>query len=261
MPHAVRRWPMLAAVALISMLALAPSAHAAVKPFSVVLSSPASFPAGPATIRRGTDEHDPGDVHEPHGQQQLGSSDLAAPAGLTIVSAPAPAPGTVTVSSNTARIRNLSLAPGASSDRDPDGDRGARLRDVEPRLADAGHQAVQRLQRAAREQPHVRRRLQRPAHDGHRQHLHPALRRRAGGRRHGPDDHVDAVRHVGTARRRRGRRRRRPADHELVGADHPRHRRQPGLRVALGHRRRSRPPPGSPGSRIRRSRVPASATP
>jgi hypothetical protein len=47
-------------------------------------------------------------------QQQLGSADLTAPAGLTLVSASVPAPATAARSGNTIKLRNLSLQPGAA---------------------------------------------------------------------------------------------------------------------------------------------------
>jgi hypothetical protein len=47
-------------------------------------------------------------------QQQLGSADLTAPSGLTLVSASVAAPATAARSGNTVKLRSLSLQPGAA---------------------------------------------------------------------------------------------------------------------------------------------------
>jgi hypothetical protein len=47
-------------------------------------------------------------------QQQLGSADLTAPSGLTLVSASVAAPATATRSGNTVKLRDMSLQPGAA---------------------------------------------------------------------------------------------------------------------------------------------------
>jgi hypothetical protein len=46
--------------------------------------------------------------------EKLGSANLTAPAGFSVVSASVPAPGTATRSGNVVQLRNLSLRPGKS---------------------------------------------------------------------------------------------------------------------------------------------------
>lgn len=88
----------------------APAAPAVKKPYSLVLS-PTTIPSGSqvtvsATYTNLTD------------QQQLGSSNLTAPAGYTVTSAqisgPAPATANATVAGDVVQLRGLSTEPGAS---------------------------------------------------------------------------------------------------------------------------------------------------
>ena len=112
--RAARKGVLVSALTVLLLLALAPIAQAGFKPFSVVLSTPQSFPSTPASIDAGQASTVRATYTNLTSQQQLGSSDLAAPAGLTLVSATVAAPGTVTVSSNTAHLRNLSVPSGGS---------------------------------------------------------------------------------------------------------------------------------------------------
>jgi hypothetical protein len=93
-------------IALVAACAVATPASGATKPYSVVVS-PSAAPAGQrvdftATFTNRTD------------QQQLGSANLTAPAGFTVVSASVPSPATATVSGNVVQLRDLALQPGAS---------------------------------------------------------------------------------------------------------------------------------------------------
>lgn len=108
-----RRISFAALVAVLAACALAAPALAAPevkKPYSIVLS-PTTIPSGAqvtvsATYTNLTD------------QQQLGSSNLTAPAGYTVTSAqisgPAPATATATVAGDVVQLRGLSTPPGAS---------------------------------------------------------------------------------------------------------------------------------------------------
>ena len=98
-------------VGLLSTLILAGSAHAADKPFSVVLSN--ADGSTPATLAAGTTGTVRATYTNINTQQQLGSSNLVVPAGLQVVSA---SPSSkATVSGNTVQLRNLNLAGGAST--------------------------------------------------------------------------------------------------------------------------------------------------
>jgi hypothetical protein len=114
--HPTRKLAVLAAAAVVTclLLALAPGAQAAFKPYAVVLSTPTTFPSVPATVPAGATSSILATYTNLTSQQQLGSSDLTAPSGLTVTGAAVPAPATASVSSNVVRIRNLSLAPGRS---------------------------------------------------------------------------------------------------------------------------------------------------
>lgn len=101
---------LVAVLATCAIAAPAPAAPAIKKPYSLVLS-PATIPSGSevtvsATYTNLTD------------QQQLGSSDLTAPAGYTVTSAqisgPAPATATATATGKVVQLRGLSTPPGAS---------------------------------------------------------------------------------------------------------------------------------------------------
>jgi hypothetical protein len=87
----------------IAVLAVVTSAGAATKPFSLVVS-PSSFAAGSTTTVTAT-------LTNLTDQQQLGSANITAPAGFSLVSASVPAPATVTTSGQTVLVRNASLAP------------------------------------------------------------------------------------------------------------------------------------------------------
>ena len=98
-------------VGLLSTLIIAGSAHAADKPFSVVLSN--ADGSTPATLAAGTTGTVRATYTNINTQQQLGSSNLVVPAGLQVVSA---SPSSkATVSGNTVQLRNLNLAGGAST--------------------------------------------------------------------------------------------------------------------------------------------------
>lgn len=94
--------------ALLCAVALPASAPAATKPYTLNVS-PSSVPAGQATTVTAT-------YKNTMGSQQLGSSNLTAPAGYTVTSATLPpgTAGTATISGSTIQLRNLALAPGAS---------------------------------------------------------------------------------------------------------------------------------------------------
>jgi hypothetical protein len=93
-------------LALLGACAVASPAAAATKPYSVVMSpstvAAAANVAFTATFTNRTD------------QQQLGSANLTAPAGFSLVSASVPAPASATLSGNVVQLRNLALQPGAS---------------------------------------------------------------------------------------------------------------------------------------------------
>lgn len=94
--------------ALLCAVALPASAPAATtsKPYTLNIS-PASVPAGKATTVFAT-------YKNTTGTQQLGSSNLTAPAGYTVTSASLPSGTQLTISGSTIKLRNLALAPGNS---------------------------------------------------------------------------------------------------------------------------------------------------
>ena len=79
----------------------------ATKPYTLNLS-PETVPAGTQAAFSATFSNPAA------GQQQLGSANLAAPAGIVLRSASVAAPATVTVVGSTVRLRNLALQPGRS---------------------------------------------------------------------------------------------------------------------------------------------------
>ena len=108
MPGPTRR-PRVRTIVPIAMLAaviVAASASAAGKPYTVVLS-PATIPGGESTLTA--------TFANRTGQQQLGSANLTAPSGLTVLGATLSGPGTATVRGSVIELRGLGLAPGAST--------------------------------------------------------------------------------------------------------------------------------------------------
>ena len=89
-------------------VAVAPAAAAVDKPYSLVLS--------PSSVASGAQATISARYTNLTSQQQLGSSNLTAPAGFSVLSATvvAPAQGTATVSGSTVQLRSLSLPPGGS---------------------------------------------------------------------------------------------------------------------------------------------------
>ena len=87
---------------------MAAPADAATKPYSVVVS--------PGTITQGVTVRFQAKITNLTTSQTLGSANLTAPAGLSLVanSASLSGPGTATVSGNVVQLRNLNVAPGAS---------------------------------------------------------------------------------------------------------------------------------------------------
>jgi hypothetical protein len=94
---------LVALLACAAICAVAAPAGAATKPFSLAIS-PASFAAG-ATVTAGATLTDLTD------QQQLGSANITAPSGFTVVSASVPGPATAAVSGSVVQLRNLALQP------------------------------------------------------------------------------------------------------------------------------------------------------
>lgn len=105
------------AAALVAATALlllsATSALAGYKPYSVVVSN--ADGSTPATLSAGTQGTVKATYTNLNSQQQLGSSDLAVPAGLRVVSAAVAPQGSASVAGNVVRLRNLNLAPGAAA--------------------------------------------------------------------------------------------------------------------------------------------------
>ena len=95
--------------------ALAGSASAAYKPYSVVISNDDALSSTPATLAGGSASSLRVTYTNLSGQQQLGSSDLTVPAGLHVTSATVAPAGTATVVGNVVRLRSLNLADGASA--------------------------------------------------------------------------------------------------------------------------------------------------
>lgn len=87
------------------LLASAP-AGAATKPFSLVVS-PTTFSAGATTTATAT-------LTNMTDQQQLGSANITAPAGFTVVGASVPSPATASFSTSVVQLRNAALRPHAS---------------------------------------------------------------------------------------------------------------------------------------------------
>jgi hypothetical protein len=93
--------------AIVAAAVSAAPAAAATKPYSLVIA-PSTVPNGTVTMTaKYTNEN---------GTQSLGSSNLAPPAGFTIVSASLPqgSSGTASVASNLLQLRGLGLAAGSS---------------------------------------------------------------------------------------------------------------------------------------------------
>lgn len=110
-----RRIAVVVAATLGALLMLTASASAAYKPYSVVISNADAVSSTPATLSGGTEGSVRATYTNRTGQQQLGSSDLTAPAGLRVVSASVAPTGTATVSGSVIRLRSLNLNPGAKA--------------------------------------------------------------------------------------------------------------------------------------------------